>query len=142
MASILKVDTLTGVATAGSIAVTGEGNSTTTNLQQGLAKQWVDFSMAGTTARDSLNLSSLTDSATGKFHASASSAFNNVNYAVQYSGNVYAGDSFYGDGRVIAKISFDTTTTTTKYDIISYNSGNSTYYDGTYNYLSAHGDLA
>ena len=44
MASILKVDTLTGVTTAGSISVTGEGNSTTTNLQQGLAKAWVTFS--------------------------------------------------------------------------------------------------
>ena len=43
MASILKVDTLTGVTTAGSISVTGEGNSTTTNLQQGLAKAWVSF---------------------------------------------------------------------------------------------------
>ena len=41
MASILKVDTLTGVTTAGSISVTGEGNSTTTNLQQGLAKAWI-----------------------------------------------------------------------------------------------------
>ena len=133
MAGKIVADTLEH-STAGSIA--------TNYVVEGSAKQWVDFSMAGTTARDSLNLSSLTDSATGKFHASASSAFNNVNYAVQYSGNVYAGDSFYGDGRVIAKISFDTTTTTTKYDIISYNSGNSTYYDGTYNYLSAHGDLA
>ena len=38
MASELKVDKFTGVTTAGSIDVTGEGNSTTTNLQQGLAK--------------------------------------------------------------------------------------------------------
>ena len=29
MASQLKVDTITGVTTAGSVAVTGEGNSTT-----------------------------------------------------------------------------------------------------------------
>ena len=36
MASELKVNKLTGVTTAGSISVTGEGNSTTTNLQQGL----------------------------------------------------------------------------------------------------------
>ena len=36
--SELKVDKFTGVTTAGSILVTGEGNSTTTNLQQGLAK--------------------------------------------------------------------------------------------------------
>ena len=38
MASELKVDKFTGVTTAGSILVTGEGNSTTTNLQQGLVK--------------------------------------------------------------------------------------------------------
>ena len=38
MASELKVDKITGVATAGSIDVTGEGGSTTTNLQQGLKK--------------------------------------------------------------------------------------------------------
>ena len=43
MASQLKVDTLTGVTTAGSIVVTGEGNSTTTNLQQGLAKAWASL---------------------------------------------------------------------------------------------------
>ena len=41
MASELKVDKFTGVTTAGSIVVTGEGNSTTTNLQQGLAKSWL-----------------------------------------------------------------------------------------------------
>jgi|DEB0MinimDraft_10_1074344.scaffolds.fasta_scaffold154748_2 hypothetical protein len=66
MASILKVDTITGVTTAGSISVTGEGNSTTTNLQQGLAKAWVNFNGTGTIAtRDSLNTSSITDAGTG-----------------------------------------------------------------------------
>ena len=43
MASELKVDKFTGVTTAGSIDVTGEGNSTTTNLQQGLAKIGVNY---------------------------------------------------------------------------------------------------
>ena len=43
MTSTLKVNTLTGVSTAGSIAVTGEGNSPTTNLQQGLAKGFAAF---------------------------------------------------------------------------------------------------
>ena len=50
MASQLKVDTLTGVTTAGSIVVTGEGNSTTTNLQQGLAKVWAIYEQDGTIA--------------------------------------------------------------------------------------------
>ena len=62
--SEVKTDKLTGVGTAGSIVVTGEGNSTTTNLQQGLAKVWCSVDV--TTVDDSLNISSLTDTATGK----------------------------------------------------------------------------
>ena len=61
--STVKVNTLTGTGTAGSIAVTGEGNSTTTNLQQGLCKSWGHFiGTAGTPAfDDSFNKSSLID---------------------------------------------------------------------------------
>ena len=67
MASILKVNTFTGASTAGSIAVTGEGNSTTTNLQQGLAKVFSSFAHeSGTpTAKDTFNVASYTDSGTG-----------------------------------------------------------------------------
>ncbi len=80
MASILKVDTLTGVTTAGSISVTGEGNSTTTNLQQGLAKAWVNFNGTGTIAtRDSLNVSGLVDNATGTYTVSYSNSFSDGN---------------------------------------------------------------
>ena len=64
MASQLKVNTLTGVTTAGSIVVTGEGNSTTTNLQQGLAKAWA-VSVSGASPLDSFNISSVTDNSTG-----------------------------------------------------------------------------
>ena len=48
MTSQLKVDKLQGRTTAGSIVVTGEGGSTTTNLQQGLAKSWVNFDGSAT----------------------------------------------------------------------------------------------
>ena len=65
MASVLKVNTLTGVTTAGSIVVTGEGNSTTTNLQQGLCKVWEQSVGAGTGFDDSFNAASLTDTGTG-----------------------------------------------------------------------------
>ena len=64
MASILKVDALQGVTAAGSILVTGEGNSTTTNLQQGLAKAWAKCSADGTSINDSFNISSLADGGT------------------------------------------------------------------------------
>ena len=61
----LKTNTLTGTSTAGSIAVTGEGNSTTTNLQQGLAKAWSFCTQEVIT--DSLNTSSSSDVTTGKY---------------------------------------------------------------------------
>jgi hypothetical protein len=71
MASELKVDKFTGVTTAGSILVTGEGNSTTTNLQQGLTKCWVLFNGTGTIAStDSFNVSGLTDNGTGNYTVS------------------------------------------------------------------------
>ena len=81
MASELKVDKITGVTTAGSIDVTGEGNSTTTNLQQGLAKSWCNFEQASShTVRDSLNISSLTDSGYGLTDTNYSNPFANDDY--------------------------------------------------------------
>jgi hypothetical protein len=82
MASILKVDTITGVSTAGSIAVTGEGNSTTTNLQQGLCKAWTNINGSSGTpaARDSFNNGSITDNAAGDYTLSFTSSFGNANY--------------------------------------------------------------
>ena len=102
MASQLKVDTLTGVTTAGSIDVTGEGNSTTTNLQQGLNKSWVNFNGTGTiSTRDSFNVSGLTDNGTGDYTISFSSSKANINYTI------VSGDFFYGigtdDGETTAK---------------------------------------
>jgi len=78
MASQLKVDTITGVTTAGSIAVTGEGNSTTTNLQQGLVKAWANSNAAGTTISNSFNVTSLTDTATGQQFFNITNAFSNA----------------------------------------------------------------
>ena len=81
MASELKVDKFTGVTTAGSILVTGEGNSTTTNLQQGLAKHWCKFNGTGTVAvLDSFNNSSLADNGTGLYTLTITNDFANVNY--------------------------------------------------------------
>ena len=80
MTSTLKVNTLTGVSTAGSIAVTGEGNSTTTNLQQGLAKGFAAFNQASVT--DSYNHSSCTDVGTGNYHPNLT---NNMGVAEGYA---------------------------------------------------------
>jgi len=86
----LKTNTLTGTTTAGSIAVTGEGNSTTTNLQQGLCKIWVHFTGITTTAiRDSFNVTSLTDTATGKTTINFNNDFSNDDW----SGTMYTNAS-------------------------------------------------
>ena len=83
MASQLKVDTLTGVTTAGSILVTGEGNSTTTNLQQGLAKSWWFVTGTGTVAiTDSLNTSGITDNGTGDYTIAISNDMGNATYSM------------------------------------------------------------
>ena len=84
MASELKVDKFTGVTTAGSIDVTGEGNRTTTNLQQGLAKAWFQAS-SDTTLSDSFNISSGTDNGTGDYSYALSNAFVNDDYADNYT---------------------------------------------------------
>ena len=89
MASQLKVDTLTGVTTAGSIAVTGEGNSTTTNLQQGLCKAWVQFDGDATdaAARDSNNVGSMTDHSTGTYSVNFTNNMANDDYAFAMAAN-------------------------------------------------------
>ena len=90
--SEIKTDKLTGVGTAGSIVVTGEGNSTTTNLQQGLAKVWVRFNGSSTIAvDDSLNVASLTDVGTGDYQVNFTNNMGNINYAnTSNSNNAHA----------------------------------------------------
>ena len=78
----LKTNTLTGTSTAGSIAVTGEGNSTTTNLQQGLVKAWTKFEGTSTASgEDSFNVDSITDHGTGDFGVNITNDFANQGYA-------------------------------------------------------------
>ena len=79
--SEIKVDNLTGKTSAGDITVTSEGGAATMQLQQGLAKFWVNFNGTGTiAARDSFNLSGLTDTGTGNYTTSFISVMNNANY--------------------------------------------------------------
>ena len=91
MASTLKLNTLTGASTAGSIAVTGEGNSTTTNLQQGLCKAWLHGG-SDASLQDSLNISSGNDDGTGEYtytytNNMTSTALYSATTGTQTSGN-------------------------------------------------------
>jgi hypothetical protein len=79
--STLNVDKIIGVSTAGSITVTGEGNSVTTNLQQGLAKVWCNADNEGN-ARDSTNISTVTDEGVADVTYNYSNTMANDDYAI------------------------------------------------------------
>ena len=138
MASQLKVDTLTGVTTAGSIDVTGEGNSTTTNLQQGLCKHWIDHN-DGATVNDSFNNTSLTDGGTGNYTATIANDFSNTSYSKSItvggtSGS--AGDDCYGGAAGVATGSY------IMYAREAAGSNNDNRKDSELSSMSAWGDLA
>jgi hypothetical protein len=80
--STLKTNTLTGTTSAGSIVVTGEGGSTTTNLQQGLAKVWASVTVSAVS--DSLNVSGLTDNGAGDFTFAYTNNMANQTYSTQH----------------------------------------------------------
>jgi len=124
----LKTNTLTGTSTAGSIAVTAEGNSTTTNLQQGLSKGWLQFNGTGTAAiQDSFNYASITDHTTGDYSSTLTNAMANNDYSVNISG---AGADF---------IQQSVTTSATRVEV--YNTAASGV-DVAIVSKTAHGDLA
>ena len=81
MASILKVDELRGIVSAGDITVTSEGGAATQSLQQGLAKSWANTSADGTTINDSLNITSLNDLGTGQQQPAFGNNMSTANYA-------------------------------------------------------------
>ncbi len=135
--SEILVNKLTGTSTAGSILVTGEGNSTTTNLQQGLAKAWAAF---GTDAvlDDSLNASSATDNGVADFSLTATNATATINTAV--SGSII-GSTIGAYACMLTASGVAKTTTVTRFRTIN-------YYDSI-NYMDIdpmqiiiHGDLA
>ena len=142
MASVLKVDEVKGVASAGSITVTGEGGTTTQSLQQGLSKHWIFFDEVAVAVNDSFNNSSITDQATGLFFIDMTTAFGNVNYAIQSSANTNNGDTWEVNQSVNAKQNWlqSETNTTLRYDTASYANGN--YVDSKYYYCLGNGDLA
>ena len=126
--STLKADT---------IQSTGGGAATLT--RQRAAKAWINFNQTSTQAiRDSFNISSITDAATGQtnpiaFTNSMSDAnfspthFNNATTNTDYN---HFGNNYTGGCGSLATGSFGTS---------SYNTG---YVDAELNYNSINGDLA
>ena len=140
--STLVTNTFTGKTSAGSIVVTGEGGSTTTNLQQGLSKYWVNYNGQSTVSvRDSFNHASLTDRGTGDYTLGFTNNFASNDYCPQFAGLRGATDENYDAHPSFISGSEDTAlTTSTLLTSTCYN--NSTQADMLQNYVTIDGDLA
>ena len=143
--STLVIDTIQGKTTAGSVNVRGEG-SNNTNLQQGLAKSWVNFNGQSTIAtRDSFNISGLTDNGTGDYSVAINNDMANANYAVTMAVASYDGS---GDTRFPAMLKATSSNDWSTYVAGGYritqrqvaNGGSTT--DGSLIINTIHGDLA
>ena len=89
----LRTNALEGVDAKNSITiVAGAGNVTTTNVEQGLAKVWVQFDgqASGAASRDSFNVGSMTDNGTGNYTVNFSNNMFNDDYASAGIGNTQA----------------------------------------------------
>jgi hypothetical protein len=111
---------------------------TTRALVRGTAAAWVNFNGTGTiAARDSQNVSSLTDNGTGDYTVNFSNAFGAGDYAaVTSQGRGTSGSTNIGAlGPAVADPNVSA------FRVIMFNSGFSNV-DAGYVYLTAHGDLA
>ena len=107
----IKTNTFKGQTTGGSIAVQGEGTNTT-NLQQGLCKQWSHHSGAAAVS-DSFNQGSLTDNGSGDNTYTFTNNMANANFSlVLGGGHTGASGSFFShciaDGLGTSAFRYDT----------------------------------
>ena len=137
--SSLKVDNITGRGSTGFTgSVKSEGGNTTTDLQQGLAKSWVNFdgSASGATARDSLNVSTMTDRGTGKFTITFATVMGNTNYNSVASATVGGADNYNRSAGAASNA------TNFSYLNTFASDGNTALSDAAYTSATFHGDLA
>ena len=141
----VKINQLSGIDTAGSVAVQGEGTATT-NLQQGLAKSWtnIDGGSGTPVVRDSFNHSGLTDNGTGDYTLALSNSMGNVNYSLQVTGSGTATGAPSIFNRKLTVYTASAAPTSSQYIIASgynyYTASN--FLDNHYNFTEVLGDLA
>jgi hypothetical protein len=137
MASILKVDELQGITSAGDITVTSEGGAATQSLQQGLAK--VNWNGTGTVAiRSALNVSSITDNAVGDYTANFTTAMTDANYTVTLAHQFSTTNNDSGITPQVNSGSTSMTTTAVRVSMVY----TGTKYDCVVGSVNLHGDLA
>lgn len=123
--SEIRATTISDAAGTGPITLTG----------QSAAKAWVNFNGTGTiAARDSFNVSSLTDVANGRYDVNTTNSFSSANY----SASGISQDTGYGDGIVIDSAVAPTASSFQFYNITY----TSSVADNARLLLNMHGDLA
>ena len=128
---LLKVANSTKLTmnSTGQTTIVGEGGTTTTSLQQGLAKSWITFVGTGTISiSDSLNFSSINDENTGEYGLTFSNNMGNVNYSIDTHDKNYGGGWSDSNG-------------TSGFDTRRRSEANA-YADASLVWASTHGDLA
>ena len=137
---VLSFNSSTGIMTFHK-DIKGEGTNTT-NLQQGLAKYWVNYNGQSTVSvRDSFNHASLTDRGTGDYTLGFTNNFASNDYCPQFAGLRGATDENYDAHPSFVSGSEDTAlTTSTLLTSTCYN--NSVQADMLQNYVNIDGDLA
>jgi len=130
--STLKTNTLTGTTSAGSINVTGEGGSTTTNLQQGLAKAFCHWDSTSTIA-NGFNISSIDDDGTGDWDLNYTNNFSNTESLITTG----VTNSFQSSNMCMITIGGNTAADCTIYGVITTGANKDVS-----PYVSIHGDLA
>ena len=139
MASILKVDEMQGVTSAGDITITSEGGSATQSLQQGLVKAWINKPQNGASINDSLNVSSLDDDGSGDFGVHYTNDFSSTNYCWSFGNDDVATTD--------AVVTMDSTnggytTGSTEFETYYLTSSQNRTNSDAYSFVSVVGDLA
>ena len=92
-AGFVATDQIRGNTAANSVTVVAEGGTVTTNLQQGLAKVWIQATSAGSiSTQDSFNVASVADTSAGSLTPSITNDMANDDYSIAFgtsSSHVY-----------------------------------------------------
>lgn len=133
-AGFVATDQIRGNTSAASVTVVAEGGTNTTNLQQGIAKCWIDYTTASSfVVNDSFNVASITDQGAGDATINISTDMASANYSVTSStlGGLTNGTKIFQNG---AKAAGTYRQISTQADGTAGDIGSS--------YATIHGDLA
>ena len=144
MTSQLNVDTIVDKAGSGGTNVKVNNSSTyvdgsnkSTNMVKAVTKGWINISYGASSARDSLNVSSITDNGTGDFTHTHTNNFNSDQYCTHGLGGGFASTDGHWDYQIGLNNSGSSNS-----QVYAYNSTAAAFRDATGISILWTGDLA